>query len=249
MNFKDIYSLVFLHRQSTGDPKENDFFVEVEGNIKVALRVYLRDKSFDNILFFHGNGEICEEYDFIGEMFNKFDLNFIVSDFRGYGFSNGVSNRENLHSDSLKIFDYLSNYLLTNGYSRPISVMGRSLGSASACHIIANRIDEIKCCVIESGFSTEEFFFDLFNVAANNYEVKNGFENLRKISNFNKPLYIIHADNDHIVPLSNGNNLYDMCPSPDKKRLIVKNANHNNIIMILKDKYFMNIKNFIYGIN
>ena len=36
-----------------------------------------------------------------------------------------------------------------------ILVMGRSLGSASAAHIINNRIDGVDGCVIESGFATE----------------------------------------------------------------------------------------------
>ena len=45
--------------------------------------------------------------------------------------------RPNLFLDSIEIFKYVKNYLNNNKYNNGISIMGRSLGSASACHIIS----------------------------------------------------------------------------------------------------------------
>ena len=42
---------------------------------------------------------------------------------------------------------------------------------------------------------------------------------------------IIHAEHDHIIPFSDGQALYDACPSADKTFLKIPGANHNDIFM------------------
>ena len=45
--------------------------------------------------------------------------------------------------------------LIENNYNDKLIIMGRSLGSASACEIISQHENEIDGCIIESGFATE----------------------------------------------------------------------------------------------
>ena len=75
-----------------------------------------------------------------------------------------------------------------------------------------------------------------------------GFENLKKVRKYSKPLLIIHAENDHIVPLSQARLTFDSALSENKKILVVESANHNNIIYCLKNKYFEDIRTFINSI-
>ena len=56
--------------------------------------VFLKDTSFPTILFFHGNAELSNEYDEIASYYNKYEINFIVADYRGYGLSSGSPNKE-----------------------------------------------------------------------------------------------------------------------------------------------------------
>ena len=88
-----------------------------------------------------------------------------------------------------------------------------------------------------------------FSPSAINYQLSDGFGNLGKLKKYEKPLYIIHADKDHIVPFEEGKKMYDEANPIFKELFVVKGTNHNNIIMTLKDKYFKNIKAFIDRIN
>ena len=125
--------------------------------------------------------------------------------------------------------------------------MGRSLGSASALHIASSVKHEIFGCIIESGFATE---YPLFNLLGYDYKsigflLSDGFENLRKIKKYKEPLLVIHAENDRIVPYAEGEKLFKSSISKKKNLFKVVNADHNNIIMTMHNKYFMLISKFI----
>ena len=126
--------------------------------------------------------------------------------------------------------------------------MGRSLGSASACEIISKRFDEVDKCIIESGFATALPILDLFNITPEsfNYNSEDGFQNLDKIKKYKKPIYFIHADKDGIIPFSEAELMLEESASKNKELFVVKGADHNNIIMMIRDKYFENIRHFIY---
>ena len=125
--------------------------------------------------------------------------------------------------------------------------MGRSLGSASACEIISKREEFIDKCIIESGFATEYPLLELLNINPDSisYKPEDGFNNLEKISSYTKPLYIIHADLDEIIPLSQAELLFMSCKSKIKDLFIVNGANHNNVIYMARQNYFSKIKSFI----
>ena len=53
----------------------------------------------------------------------QYMINFIVADYRGYGLSDGDSNKENLLNDSKKIFQYVKSYLNDNKFLNKILVI------------------------------------------------------------------------------------------------------------------------------
>ena len=61
-------------------------------------------------------------------------------------------------------------------------------------------------------------------------------------------MFVIHADKDHIIPLSEGRLAYKESLSKNKKIVVVESANHNNIIHCLRDRYFKDIEDFIDSI-
>ena len=68
---------------------------------------------FYNLEFFVKASDETIDSD-IAIFFQKFNINLIVSDYRGYGLSGGNPTKQNLHSDSLQILDYVKKYLLQN---------------------------------------------------------------------------------------------------------------------------------------
>ena len=47
---------------------------------------------------------------------------------------------------------------------------------------------------------------------------------------FDKPLLVIHAEYDHIIPFAEGEALYEACPASHKTLLKVAGADHNTIM-------------------
>ena len=107
LDFNIINSFLFHPRKSYQEFGEKDLLIEVEKGINVGARFHLNNPAAPTILFFHGNGEIAPEYDDIANVYNKKNINFIIADFRGYGFSTGTPNVENTQSDAHLILDYV----------------------------------------------------------------------------------------------------------------------------------------------
>jgi len=225
----------------------NDQLITVDENVKLGVRYHSINTSAPNVLFFHGNGEIGPEYDDIAAVYNQRGFNFIIADFRGYGFSNGNPNVENIMGDAHIILDFVQKYLKENKYLSPLFLMGRSLGSVSVLELASRYPDDFAGLIIESGFAEEKPLFDLIGMSGYQagFKKENGFMNDEKMKKYRGPLLVIHAEQDHIIPFSQGKELLELCPSENKKLLPIPNANHNNILGVSPQLYFEEISRFI----
>ena len=97
--------------------------------------------------------------------------------------------------------------------------MGRSLGSASALELASRYEDTIDGLIIESGFAFTEPLLRLLGVDLRNLNFvdSKGFRNLEKIKQFRRPVLIIHAEFDHIIPYSDALQFYSASPSPTRR--------------------------------
>ena len=125
--------------------------------------------------------------------------------------------------------------------------MGRSLGSVSVMELAKRYPEDFSGLIIESGFADEDPLFNLIGTTASQagFTKEDGFLNGKKIKAYQGPLLIIHAEEDHIVPFSQGELLYNSCPSQNKKFLPIPNANHNNILAVSFQKYFEEVASFV----
>jgi fermentation-respiration switch protein FrsA (DUF1100 family) len=137
--------------------------------------------------------------------------------------------------------------LADEGFSGPLVIMGRSLGSASALELAANHENDMDALIIESGFAFAEPLLRLLGIDLLNlgFGEDKGFRNIDKIQTFQKPTLIIHAEYDHIIPFSDGQALYDRCSAVDKTLLTIFGANHNDIFMKGLDDYLTAINKLI----
>ena len=210
-----------------------DLLIPVEGDIVVGGRFHMAEKSSPTLLFFHGNGEIAADYDDLGQLYNRMGINFLVVDYRGYGRSTGAPSVTAMMRDSHVIFEYVRNWLSLREFNGAFVVMGRSLGSAPALELSERYQKRIDGLIVESGFAYLDPLLRLLGVDTSAMDPMNedGVGNIGKIRSWNKPLLVIHAELDHIIPFSDGRTLYDSCASPDKTLLMIPSANHNNILM------------------
>jgi pimeloyl-ACP methyl ester carboxylesterase len=207
--------------------------IPVEPDVHLGVRFHLVEKTGVNILFFHGNGEIVADYDDFGQLINQLGINFLAVDYRGYGRSTGQPTVTAMMRDCHVVFDFTYGWLKENGFPGPVVAMGRSLGSACALELASQYADQIDALIVESGFARSAPLLRLLgvNTAEIGFKEDMGFQNADKIRKFHKPTLIIHAENDHIIPLSEGSLLHQTCPAADKTLLNIPNANHNDILM------------------
>jgi uncharacterized protein len=216
---------------TTANESVRSILIPVTSGDLIGARFHMSGKTQPNILFFHGNGEIAADYDDLGPIYNKCSINFLVADYRGYGASTGHPTVTAMMADCHNIFDFVKNWLVENGYTGPLLVMGRSLGSASALDLAVGHPEEFSGVIIESGFADEASLLTLLGIPRHLAERmgKTGFQHIEKIKRVVLPVLVIHAEYDHLIAFSQGKALYEAAASNNKQFLKIPEADHNTI--------------------
>jgi pimeloyl-ACP methyl ester carboxylesterase len=214
-------------------PNATDVLIPVEENIVIGGRFHTAEHGGPNILFFHGNGEIVADYDEMGPLYNRMGISFLAVDYRGYGRSTGSPTITAMMRDCHEIFEFSVKWLKDKGCTGPLIAMGRSLGSASALELASHYKERLSGLIIESGFAYAGPLLRLLGVNPEQmgFKEEKGFRNHAKIKTWDKPALIIHAEFDQIIPFSEGQALYEACPSSDKTLLKIPFADHNDIFV------------------
>lgn len=244
-----ILDLIFYPRRGAQPADSNSavtHLIPVADGISIGSRFHLAASEEPHILFFHGNGELAEEYDDLGPHFIAHGLSFLAVDYRGYGNSGGTPSASAMMADARAIFRYVEQWRLNNKRSGPLFVMGRSLGSASALEVASTFQDEIKGVILESAFAqTMPLLLDLgVDVQALSITEVDGFKNVQKIETITKPVFILHAQHDQLLPIVNAEILHRQCAARSKELSLVPGADHNTIIDVAGERYFAVLKQF-----
>jgi fermentation-respiration switch protein FrsA (DUF1100 family) len=200
------------------------------------------DNVRGSILFFHGNGEIASDYLDIAGIFLQTGIRFICADYRGYGHSSGKPSITSMLDDAHDIFHYVRERL--TGKGEPLIIMGRSLGSASALELAAACEDLIDGLIIESGFAQTMPLLRILGANPDDLQIseEDGLANIEKIKKYSKPLLIIHAADDLLIPADQAEKLYVACGATQKKMLLIPDAGHNDI-------FFAGMKLYVDAVN
>ena len=249
----DVLSVLFHPRRSgfvdPAAPSGHAVSLAVEDGVRIGGVLYpAKAPNAPLILYFHGNGEVAQEYGPIWPFYARAGASLLVMDYRGYGASGGVPTSSSLLSDASAVYRGLPQIIDQTGIAAARTfVMGRSLGSAAALQVAVDAADQIGGIIIESGFA------DTFGLirrlggpeAREITDAEDGFGNLNKIAGLNIPTLIIHGDQDWIIPVDDGLALHGACQSEEKRLVVIRNAGHNDLIMVGLQAYFGSIAEFI----
>lgn len=235
---QDVLGLLFHPRPGLPVSDETDrcfdLFIPSHDNERLALRCHLNAKELPTLLFFHGNGEVASDYEELAPHLTGCGFNLIIAEYRGYGLSRGEPSVAHMLADARVSFTFMEGWLKNRGYTGPMVIMGRSIGSAPALELAAAFPERIRALVIESGFAR---FIPLLHTVglplwAELPSESEGPANLAKISTYHGPLLVIHAEEDTIIPFHEGEDLFYASPSTEKHFLEVKNAGHNDLFYV-----------------
>jgi uncharacterized protein len=231
---------------SPGPDASVDLLVKVQEGVSISCRLYSETSTLPWVIYFHGNGEVVSDYNYIAPMYNEQRINLAVADYRGYGKSGGKPSFSALLKDARIIFKKITEELQKAGYKDKPWVMGRSLGSIPTLELASAYPRDINGLIIESGFINpgrllKHLGLPSFGINFESIEQ----ESIKKVRNISIPALVLHGHIDNLVPLSEGEDLYTRLGSNRKEFVVIPEAGHNDIMFVGKDKYFAAIQNFI----
>jgi hypothetical protein len=226
-------------RQPT-PPGAEEIFIDVGGDVRIHTRRHPNSRARWSLLYFHGNGEIVADYDDMAEVFSSLGAELIVCDYRGYGRSGGRPQLRTVMRDAHRIFDFLKD---SGQLKNCVCVMGRSLGSASAIDLCAERKD-IAGMVIESGYSdpiplVQRRGLKIDTVTPEEHAV---FNNGEKIARVCCPTLILHGAEDELISPDEALLNFRLCGAEKKYLEILDDVGHNDILA--SPDYFPRLRDF-----
>jgi fermentation-respiration switch protein FrsA (DUF1100 family) len=195
------------------------------------------------ILYCHGNGEnVGMNADVVRQLSKSLDASVFIFDYRGYGHSEGTPNEAGCIADALAAQRWLAQRV--GREPGDIVVMGRSIGGALATAVAAEQ--GAQALVLVNAVSR------LTDVAASHYRwlpvrllMKNRFDAIARIRNYDGPVFQSHGTTDSIVPIELSRQLFDAAPTAQKRFVESPDRGHNDPEPA---SYYRDLASFLEGI-
>lgn len=217
-----------------------DLEIRIPGDYEIQAW-HIKNKQIDNglaIIYFGGNAEDASSS---LDLANKFSVSHMIFvNLSGYGESEGEPTESSFFSGGLAVFDYVHKQLHID--ESKIILIGRSIGSATAIHVAAERRPKnlIIITPIESIRAMMPAIFRF--VLPFDFLLKSKFNNKKNIKRVNCPILILFAANDEIIPIKQIDTLY-LSVKNNAILKEIKDVNHQTIL--LSEKVFSEVNLFI----
>ncbi|MGE4299782.1 MAG: alpha/beta hydrolase [Desulfovibrionaceae bacterium] len=206
---------------------------------EIAGRFHAPHPAGPNILFFHGNGETVGDYDDVAARFAAVGANLLAVGYRGYGDSTGTPTNAAMLADCHEALAFTRQWLAHAGHTGPLVAMGRSLGSVSALELAAAHPGALAGLILESALAYSLPLLKLFGMSPARLGLTeaDGYGNVEKIATWQRPLLLLHGEDDDLLPVDNARILFDACPAARKTLCVVRHAGHNDIFLRGERRY------------
>ena len=189
------------------------------------------------VIFFHGNaGNISHRLHHL-KLFNRFQMNTFIFDYRGYGKSEGSPDEEGIRRDAMAAWDHC----VTDRKIRPESILlfGRSLGGSVAAWLASRA--EPGALVLDSTFPS------IGEVARHHclpsvLFIRFGYHTGEYARKARCPLLILHSRDDETIPFTLGRKLSSALPEAE---FIELRGGHNNGFIVSRKLYEKSLEKFI----
>lgn len=223
--------------QSPTPPGATDHEVDVGDGVTIGARRYQADRDAPTIVYFHGNGEVIGDHDFLASLYHSIGVNLFVFEFRGYGRSTGTPTIEHLVGDGRTCGTRAVEMLDADGFTGPRLVMGRSLGANPALEIAAN-VAGYRGLILESGAGNVGRWVTRFGLQPSDETERFVAAHAAKLGRITIPALLIHGLADDLVPVDNAVATASMLTaSEDVRTEFIEGAGHNDLLYVDAARY------------
>ncbi|MBT5231031.1 MAG: alpha/beta hydrolase [Methylococcales bacterium] len=199
-------------------------------------------KANKALLLFHGNAGNASDRLPEAEVFHSYGLNVLLMDYRGYGLSEGSPSEGGIYKDAAAGLAYLQ----AQGFrTEEIFLYGRSLGTTVAVELAQYHpyAGLILLSPLSSGKNVAKYRGISWLIP-----FQNPFNSLEKIPKNTAPLLLVHGEQDRVLPINMGQDLFAAAKEP-KQFLAVKEGGHNDLLSRHATLVYNAIQQFIDPLN
>ncbi len=177
------------------------------------------------LLYCHGNGgNLSYRGESMRRLRDHLHLAVLIFDYPGYGRSGGVPTEAGCYAAADTAYDWLTNTQKIVG--ERIVLYGGSLGCAVATDLAARKAH--RALVLVSPFSSIPDMAQVqFPWLPARWLVRNRFDNVGKIAQCRRPVFIAHGTADRLVPFTQGKRLFAAANEP-KQFFPMPDLDHNH---------------------
>ncbi|AXV79722.1 MULTISPECIES: alpha/beta hydrolase [Ralstonia solanacearum species complex] len=191
-------------------------------------------------IVFHGNAGHAGHRSVYAAALTRLGLRVILAEYPGYGPRDGALGEERLVADAQQTIA-----LAHRLYGTPLLLIGESLGAGVVASAGAREHDKIAGMLLITPWDRLE------HVAAYHYPwlpvkwlLHDRYDSVTHLASFDRPVVIVIAENDSIVPARFGEALYNALAGP-KQRMVVKAADHNDWMGHVDDTWWQEAIGFL----
>jgi fermentation-respiration switch protein FrsA (DUF1100 family) len=180
-----------------------------------------------HVLLCHGNAGNIGDRVLHAAVLTAAGFDVLLFDYRGYGRSTGRPDEHGTYRDARAALEWLRREPDVD--PARVLYLGESLGGAVALELAMEHPP--------AGLVLLSAFTSVREMARRHYRVIPGgvvpdaYPSLRLIASLRAPLLVLHGEDDMIVPVEQGQALFDAAPEPKRLR-ILPGAGHNDIITL-----------------
>lgn len=176
------------------------------------------------ILYFHGNGGSLAGRAARLEFYRKHGYGVLLTTYRGYSGSTGSPTEAGIKTDAL----YFYHWLQARGVKEShIVVYGESLGTGVAIATACNH--HPGAVVLEAPYSSiADIAAERFPWLPARWFIKDGYWSDRLIGQLTAPVFMVHGENDMIIPSRFAKRLFEFARQP-KEAVWLADAGHNDL--------------------
>ncbi|MFX1764874.1 alpha/beta hydrolase [Paraburkholderia sp. A1RI-2L] len=191
-------------------------------------------------IVFHGNAGHVGHRSVYAAVLNRLGLRVILAEYPGYGPRGGSRDEERLVADAQETIE-----LAHRLYGAPVLLIGESLGAGVVAAAGSHERDRIAGLMLITPWDRLE------HVAAFHYPwvpfkwlVHDRYDSATHLAAFGRPVFVVVAERDSIVPARFGEALHDALCCP-KQLKIVEAAEHNDWIGHVDDSWWREAIGFL----
>ncbi|MDD3793818.1 MAG: alpha/beta fold hydrolase [Candidatus Gracilibacteria bacterium] len=208
--------------------------------------LYLGSGTRKTVYYFHGNGGPNSYFYSEIKYIHDLGYNVMMYDYPGYGKSEGLPYKENVDESSQTFFEYLQKE--KNIESKDLIVWGYSVGTAVATDF-ASKNDFERLVLVSPLSSRYDMSRKLFGFALQKILfLSDSYVTKDLVKKFNKPVLIIHGNEDNIVSFNQGKRVFENYAG-EKSFIEIDKFGHNGIIDTYGESLKYIFKSFLNGEN